>query len=133
MAKSKAKPSAAQRDRNVIETAKILKQKGLLSKQANLHSGKYVSRGVLAKVKQLQHIAALDYIGVKADKQTIKAAIERGYQVANNRIIGPKQTSFRNRIKKGELTGIKPVKGGYMEEVILPHSVMDMYALVEQL
>ena len=133
MAKSKAKPSAAQRDRNVIETAKILKQKGLISKQANLHSGRYVSRGILAKVKQLQHIAALDYIGVKADKKTLKAAIERGYQVANNRIIGPKQTSFRNRIKSGELTGIKPVKGGFMEEVILPYSVMDMYGLVEQL
>lgn len=78
-------------------------------------------------------MAALDYIGVKANKAIIKAAKERGYMIANNRVIGPKATSFRNRISKGELTGIKPVKGGFMEEVILPHTVMDMYALVEQL
>lgn len=133
MAKSKARISAAQRDKNVIEAAKLLKAKGLISKQAKLHSGRFVSRGVLKKVKDLQHVAALDYVGVKAPKSVIKAAKERGYMVSNNRIIGPKSTSFRNRITKGELTGIKPVKGGYMEEVILPHTVMDMYALVEQL
>lgn len=133
MAKNKRRISAAQRDKSVIEVAKILKAKGLISKQANLHSGRFVSRGVLAKVKELQHIAALDYIGVKANKAVVKAAKERGYMVSNNRVIGPKATSFRNRISKGELTGVKPVKGGFMEEVVLPHTVMDMYALVEQL
>ncbi len=133
MAKSKRKISAAQRDKSVLETAKILKAKGLISKTAKLHSGRYVSRGVLAKVKELQHIAALDYIGVKANKDIIKAAKERGYMIANGRVIGPKATSFRNRITKGELTGIKPVKGGFMEEVILPHTVFDMQSLINQL
>jgi hypothetical protein len=133
MAKNKRRISAAQRDKSVLEAAKILKQKGLISKQANLHSGRFVSKGVLKKVKELQHVAALDYVGVKASKDVIKAAKERGYMVANNRVIGPKSTSFRNRMKKGELTGVKPVKGGFMEEVILPHTVMDMYSLMEQL
>lgn len=133
MAKNKRRISAAQRDKNVLEAAKLLKQKGLISKQANLHSGRYVSKGVLKKVKELQHVAALDYIGVKASKDVIKAAKERGYMVVNNRVIGPKSTSFRNRMQKGELTGVKPVKGGFMEEVVLPHTVMDMYSLMEQL
>lgn len=133
MAKNKRRISAAQRDKDVIETAKILKAKGLISKKANLHSGRFVSRGVLAKVKELQHVAALNYTGVKVDKKTLQAAKERGYMIANNRIIGPSNTSFRTRIAKGELTGIKPVKGGFMEEVVLPHTVMDMYGLVEQL
>jgi hypothetical protein len=133
MAKNKRRISAAQRDKSVLETAKILKSKGLISKQANLHSGRFVSRGVLKKVKELQHVAALDYVGIKANKDVIKAAKERGYMVANNRVIGPKSTSFRNRMQKGELTGIKPVKGGFMEEVVLPHTVMDMMSLMEQL
>ena len=133
MAKSKARISQAQRDKIVIETAKILKSKGLLSKQANLHSGRFVSRGVLKRVKELQHVAALDYIGVKVPAKTIKAAKERGYMISNGRVIGPKSTRFRNRINKGELTGIKPVRGGFMEEVTLPHTVMDMYGLVDQL
>lgn len=133
MAKHKGRISASQRDKSVIEAAKLLKKAGILSKQVKLHSGKYVSRGVLAKVRQFQHVAALDYIGVKVDKKTLQAAKERGYQVANNRIIGPRNTEFKKRLTSGIVTGIKPVKGGFMEEVILPHTVMDMYALVEQL
>jgi hypothetical protein len=133
MAKRKPSIRPSQRDKSVIEAAKLLKKAGILSKQTKLHSGKYVSRGVLAKVRQFQHVAALDYIGVKVDKKTLQAAKERGYQVANGRVIGPKNTEFKKRISSGVVTGIKPVKGGFMEEVILPHTVMDMYALVEQL
>jgi len=133
MAKPKARISASQRDKSVIDAAKLLKKAGILSKQAKLHSGKYVSRGVLAKVREFQHVAALNYIGVKVDKKTLQAAKERGYQVANSRVIGPRNTEFKKRITSGIVTGIKPVKGGFMEEVVLPHTVMDMYGLVEQL
>lgn len=134
MAKSKRKASAAQRDKTNIALAKMLKEKGVISKQAKLHSGKYISKEVLAKVRKYQDIARLDYVTVKVSKETAKAAKERGYTVVQgNRIVGPKSTKFRNRLKKGELTGIKPVKGGYMEEVTLPHSVFDMRSLVEQL
>ena len=134
MAKSKRKPSAAQRNKEVIEAAKVLKKAGILSAKANLHSGRYVSRGVLAKVKQYQHAAALDYATVKVSKKVYKEAKERGYQVVGgNRIIGPKDTAFKKRIAEGKITGVKPVRGGMMEEVIMPHGVMDMYSLVEQL
>jgi len=134
VAKSKRKASAAQRDKTNILIAKVLKQKGVISKQAKLHSGQYISKEVLAKVRKYQDIARLDYTTVKVSKEIAKAAKERGYEVVQgNRIVGPKSTQFRNRIKKGEITGIKPVKGGYMEEVQLPHSIYDMRGLVEQL
>lgn len=134
MAKSKRKTSAAQRDKTNILIAKILKEKGVISKQANLHSGRFISKDVLKKVKQYQDIARLDYVPVKVSKETAKAARERGYMVVQgNKVIGPKSTQFRNRLKRDELTGIKPVKGGYMEEVTLPHTIFDMRSLIEQL
>lgn len=134
MAKNKRKPSAAQRNKEVIEAAKVLKKAGILSAKSNLHSGRYVSRGVLAKVKQYQHAAALDYTTVKVSKAVAREAKARGYQVVQgNRIIGPKDTQFKKRLAEGKITGVKPVRGGMMEEVIMPHGVMDMYSLVEQL
>ena len=134
MAKNSRKPSAAQRDKSNIERAKILKKAGILSKQAKLHSGSYISKEVLRKVRQYQSSADLGYKAVKVSKATAQAAKERGYQVvAGNKIIGPATPTFRNRLKKGELTGVRPVKGGMMEEVILPHSVYDMRSLAEQL
>jgi hypothetical protein len=134
VAKYKRKPSAAQRDKTNILIAKILKEKGVISKQAKLHSGRYISKEVLRKVRQYENIARLDYTTVKVNKETAKAAKERGFEVVNgNRIVGPKSTKFRNRLMSGELTGVKPVKGGYMEEVILPHSIFDMRGLIEQL
>lgn len=134
MAKSKRKPSAAQRDKRNIEIARLLKKSGIISKQANLHSGAYISRDVLAKVKKYEDFARLNYGTVKVKNDVAKAAKERGYQVVQgNRIVGPKEAGFRNRLKKGEITGLKPVKGGYMEEIMLPHTVYDMQTLVEQL
>ena len=134
MAKNRRKPSAAQRDKYVISVAKKLKSSGILSKQVKLHGGHYVSKDVLRKVRDMEALARLDYKAVKVPKSVAKAAKERGYQVVQgNRIIGPSTPQFRNRLKRGEVTGIKPVKGGYMEEVILPHTVMDMRSLVEQL
>lgn len=134
MAKNRRKPSAAQRNKEVIESAKVLKKAGILSPKTNLHSGRYVSRGVLKKVIEYQHAAALDYTSIKVPRRVAQEAKERGYQVVQgNRIIGPKDTDFKKRIARGEITGVKPVRGGMMEEVILPYGVMDMYALVEKL
>lgn len=134
MAKSRRKPSAAQRDKYAISVAKKLKEAGILSKQTKLHSGRYISKEVLRKVRELEPMSRLDYKAVKVSKATAQAAKERGYQVVGgNKIIGPSTPQFRNRLKKGELTGVKPVKGGYMEEVILPHTVFDMRSLVTQL
>lgn len=108
-----------------------LKKEGILSKQAKMHGGKYISKEVLAKVKKYQAAARLNYTTVKVDKKTAKAAKERGYQVVQgNRIIGPKTPKFRNRLKSGVITGVKPVKGGYMEEVTLPHTIYDMQSLI---
>ncbi len=134
MAKHKRKIAASQRDKTAITIAKELKKSGILSKQANLHSGKYISRFVLKKVRQYENIANLDYGAVKVSRDIAKAAKERGFEVVQgNKIIGPKTPQFRNRLRKGEITGVKPVRGGYMEEVILPHTTYDLRSLVQEL
>jgi hypothetical protein len=134
VAKTKAKRSAAQRDKNNIAIAVQLKKAGILSKQAKLHSGAYISKDVLRKVRAYQHQAALGYKAYEAPKAVVRAAKERGYQtIGGTKIIGPKSDTFRKRLAKGEVTGIKPVRGGFMEEVTLPHDVYDMRTLIERL
>ena len=134
MAKTKAKRSAAQRDKTNIAIAAQLKKAGILSKQAKLHSGSYISKGVLKKVREYQHQAALGYKAYEAPKSVVSAAKERGYQtIGGTKIIGPASPTFRKRLKAGEVTGIKPVRGGFMEEVTLPHDVYDMRTLMEKL
>lgn len=134
MAKNKRRISATQRDKAVIDVAKKLKKAGILSKKANLHSGRYVSRGVLKKVIEKQHLAHLNYQAVKVSKDLARQAKERGFEVvAGNKIVGPRDGAFKKRLLSGELTGVKPIKGGYMEEVVLPHTVWDMRSLVNQL
>lgn len=134
MAKHRRKPSASQRSKFTIDVAKYLKQAGIISKKANLHSGRYVSRGVLAKVRKHITSARLGYRAVKVPVKVAQAAKERGFQtIGGNKIIGPNEPRFRNRLKKGLLTGVVPVKGGMIEEVDLPHSIMDMQTLVETL
>lgn len=134
MAKSKRKPSATQKDKYWIQVAKRLKENGIISKQAKLHGGKFISKEVLKKAKQFEHTALLNYKTVKVSKSVAQAAKDRGFQVvAGNKIIGPKDPKFRNRLKSGAITGVKPVKGGMMEEVILPHTIYDMRTLMETL
>lgn len=134
MAKSKAKRSSAQRDKSNIAIAKQLKKAGIISKQAKLHGGQYISKEVLRKVRDYQHQAALGYKAYAAPKAVVRAAKERGYQtIGGTKIVGPVSDTFRKRLKAGEVTGIKPVKGGFMEEVTLPHDVYDMRTLVERL
>lgn len=134
MKKSKRKTSSAQRDKYNISVAKKLKEAGIISKRANLHSGHYISKGVLSKVRAYEAVANLGYKAVPVSKDIAKAAKERGYQVvAGNKIIGPNSPTFKKRLKEGVITGVRPVKGGMMEEVSLPHNVMDMQSLVTQL
>lgn len=134
MAKSKRKPSSAQRNKSNIEKAKKLKAAGIISKQAKLHGGRFISKEVLRKVREYGALTDVGFKAIPVTKATAKAAQERGYQVvAGNKIIGPSTPAFRNRLKKGELTGVKPLRGSYMEEVILPHTVYDMHTLAAQL
>jgi hypothetical protein len=134
VAKYKRKISSTQRDKNLIYAAKQLKKAGILSKQTKLHGGRYISKEVVRKVKEFQHAADLGYKAVKVPKKLAEAAKARGWQtVGGNKVIGPTTATFRNRLKRGELTGVRPVKGGMMEEVELPHTVYDMRTLVEQL
>ena len=133
MAKSKRKIYKTQRDKSAIAIAIQLKKSGILSKQANLHGGKYISKEVLRKVKEYQDLARLNYGTVAVSKKVAEAAKQRGYKVVQgNKIVGPKTPTFRSRLKSGKITGVKPVKGGYMEEVTLPHTIYDMNSLIEQ-
>lgn len=134
MAKNTRKPSRTQRDKLAISIAKKLKEAGIISKQAKLHGGHYISQKVLRRVKEHQAAARLNYGTVKVSKEIARAAKERGYQVVQgNRIIGPKTPSFRHRLQSGQVTGVKPVKGGFMEEVYLPHTIYDLRSLIENL
>ena len=128
MAKSKRPVSAAQRDKFAISLASILKKKGVISKQAKLHGGKYISRGVLAKVAEFQHLADDRYVARKVKKTKkvpdpkafLKTLKEKGYQVTNGRVVVPNDPEFLKRLNRGEIVGVRPIKGGYMEEVTFP-------------
>ncbi len=134
MAKSKRKISSTQRDKYYIDRAKYLKKAGIISKRADLHSGRFISAGVLKKVREYEASAHLGYKAYAAPKSVVKAAKERGFvTVGGTKIVGPATPTFRRRIETGELTGVRPIKGGMMEEVVMPHTVYDMRSLVEQL
>lgn len=134
MGKHTRKIYAPQREKANILIAKKLKAAGILSKRANLHSGKFISKEVLAKVKAYKYAAEFNYTTIKVSKDLANKAKASGFQViAGNKIIGPKSKKFKNRLLAGELTGVRPVKGGMMEEVILPMSVVDMHSLHAQL
>ncbi len=139
VAKRKAKPSAAQRDKIAITLAKKLKKKGLLSKQTKLHGGKYISRGVLKKVVEYQSYASGNYrlldISKAAVKVDIKAARAEGYTVIGRKhIVIPNNKGFADRIlNQGLLSGVKPVKGGQMSEVHMPFTAENMAELMERM
>lgn len=121
MAKSKRPASAAQRNKLAISLASILKKKGVISKQAKLHGGRYISRAVLKKVNAFQHLADDRYKVVKVKKEYIKRAKELEYQtVFGNKIVVPNEPEFIKRVKRGDITGVKPLKGGFMSEVRVP-------------
>ena len=133
MAKRKRSPSSSQRDKLAINTAKILKRKGVLSKQTKLHGGKYISPSVLRKVQEYQSAAKPHYTAIKVKPDVARAAKAEGYQVSNNRIIVPRDHGFIKRIKSGQLAGIKPVKGGFMSQVMLPYEAHNYDELLQLL
>jgi len=134
MAKNKRKISSTQRDKLAIETAKILKKKGVLSKQTKLHGGKFISRAVLKKVQEFQHVARPDYRALKVTKDYAKKAKEEGYQVVQgNRVIVPADHDFVKRVKKGIISGLKPVKGGFMSEITIPFTAENVHELTNKL
>ena len=143
MAKHKRKISASQRDKVAIAKAVVLKRKGLLSKQTKLHGGKYISRGVLKKVEQYQHVATPAYRTIEVPKKFADAAKEAGYEVVRGKfLVIPNDPEWIKRLKKAIkefqetgktdfLAGIRPVKGGHIEEVILPFDPQNIQELVE--
>lgn len=134
MAKHKREPSSSQRDRLAIETAKVLKRKRILSKQTKLHGGKYISYNVLKKVQEYQHAARPHYTSVKVAKDVARKAKAEGYQVVQGtRVIVPKDHGFIKRVKAGQVSGIKPVKGGFMSEIQLPFDPHNYTELLELL
>lgn len=134
MAKNKRRISVSQRDKLAIETAKILKKKGVLSKQTKLHGGKFISRGVLKKVQEFQHVARSEYRALKVSKDIARAAKAEGYQVVGgNRVVVPAEHDFIKRVKKGMVSGIRPVKGGFMSEVTIPFTADNVQELTHKL
>lgn len=134
MAKRIKRRSQKQLDKNLISAAKRGKELGLISKQAKLHSGNYISKALVKKVEALLPSIALGYKAHPVRKSQVKLAQLAGYQtIGGNRIVGPSTPAFRKRIKEQDLVGVLPVKGGMMEQVELPHSVFDLKSLVARL
>lgn len=147
MAKSKRKVSTKQRDPFAVQTAKILKRKGVLAKTTKLHGGKFVSRAVLKKVAEFKHVAhsthggKAAYTALKVPKEFAKRAREEGYQVVGgNRVIVPAEHDFIARVRRearkgptGGISGIRPVKGGHLSEVTLPFTPQNSAQLMDWL
>lgn len=130
MAKSKRKPSNAQRDKSNVDAAKRLKAMGLLSKQTKLHSGKYISRGALKKVKALDWVVKNNYAAVPVSKDYAGKATGQGMTLARQGrkdfVIVPKSKSGIEvkRAKAGIISGVVPVPGGQIYSVVLPYDNM---------
>ncbi len=141
MAKSRRKPSASQRDKFAIEEAKILKAKGVLSKQTKLHGGRFISKAVLKRTKELKHLAfnvhgeKPSYVAIKVSRAQARQAIAEGYQVVGGgtRVVVPKEHDMIARVRRGELAGIVPVKGGFKSEVTIPFNPENSQELMEWL
>lgn len=134
MAKRTRKPSGMQLNKDAIYVAKILKKKGILSKNTKLHGGRYISRAVLHKVNELQHYQTSSYTTLKISKANAKLAKAEGYQIVQgNKLIVPRDHDFIKRIKAGLISGVKPVRGGQMAEVTLPFNVNNVRELTKAL
>lgn len=134
MAKSKTKISSTQRDKIAIARAKALKKAGILSKQTKLHGGQYISARVLKKVKEYSALIDHGYKAHSAPRDVVKAAKDRGFlTIGGTKVVGPSKPKFRNNLKQGVLTGVQPLRKGYMEVIDLPHSIYDLHGLYEAL
>lgn len=132
MAKSKRHVSSAQRDKEAIKAAKYLKSIGLISKQAKLHGGQYISRAVLNKVRELDYVYRSDYTAIKVKADVARKAAEQGFTVSRGRVVAPRDRKFQERIRKGAIGGVRPVKGGAVEAVVVPaNNLMELLQLIE--
>lgn len=131
MAKSKAKVSAAQKDKYAISVAKYLKKIGVLSKQTKLHGGKYISRAVLKKVGEFEYVASNRYKAAKVSKSYLQKAREQGYAIVGNRVIVPDTRNVEKRLAAGLIVGVIPIKGGTLEAVVTPYN--DLSSLMKAL
>lgn len=132
--KRKRKPSGLQINKTVIATAKKLKARGILSKNTKLHGGKFISRSVVKKTFEFQHAAALNYKAIKVPKAQAEKARSEGFAIVRgNYIVSPADRKSQNRIKAGDIAGVKPIKGGYIEAIVLPHSIFDIRTLYNSL
>ena len=130
----KRKPSGLQLDKSVIATVKKLKARGILSKATKLHGGRYVSRRVVKKAFQFQHAASLNYKAIPVSKALAQKAKDEGFTVVRgNYIVSPSNRAWQKRIKSGDIAGVRPIKGGYIEAIVLPHSIFDIRTLYNRL
>lgn len=118
----------------MIEAAKVLKRAGVLSDRVKLHGGKFISRGVLKRVREFGYIAENKYVAVPVKRELAQRARDAGYVVVRgNRIVIPNEAKRKHALQRNELAGVVPVRGGTMEIVHLPGSIMDMHGLVHKL
>lgn len=134
MTKRRSKIAATQRDKYAIEVAKYLKKAGIISKQANLHSGKYISKKVLKKTRDYEQAYRMELKAHKASKSLVKKAREKGFlTIAGTKIIGPKTKTFTKRLAEGLVTGVRPIKGGILEQVILASGPLNIHQTINKI
>lgn len=132
MRKRTRKPTASQRDKSSIATAKHLKATGVLSKQTKLHGGRYVSRGVLKRVREHGWIIQNNQKAVKVSRDLLERAKEQGLHTVGNRIVVPKDRVSTKRLEQKILTGVKYIPGGQLQEVHLPFDTMSEFLVALQ-
>lgn len=138
MPKSKRSVPARQRNKDYIAAAKNLKAKGLLGPKTNLHSGKYISKYAAQQVERFREVANANYTTVKVSKKQAEEAKSRGFITKSNFLVIPKEKAKEVKRAVKEKTfasaiGVRPLPGGTIDVVQLPHDIMDMRKLVEAL
>lgn len=135
MAKRSKFKNKLQYSKDVISIARQLKKKGILSKQAKLHGGEYISYNVLKKVNSLQHLqTGSRYTALKVSKDTAKRAKDEGYQtIFGNKVIVPRDHDFIKRMRQGNVSGIKFVADGFMSEAQIPFTTENIASLIRKL
>lgn len=133
MANKKRRIYSTQRNPEAIALAKRGKQLGIISKQAKLHGGKYISQRTLKKVKEYQGAIRLGYRATPVTKARAQEARLAGFQVVQgNRIIRPKGARWAKRVVEGPIAGVRqlsPIR--YLEVVRLPYDTMTFHQFIQ--
>lgn len=130
--KRKTKIYATQRAKDAIEFARYAKERGILSKQTKLHGGRYISRGVLAKIKKYNDVISAGYVARKVPKKQLEAAKAAGMVTVGNKVVTPPGNRYAARIKRGENIGVRPIRNNFVEVVRLPWTVRDLRDFVRR-